>query len=76
MTKREAAVCIFVPGLIIGIGLSCGTESHPNVGPPGPPGPHVCLTLCHKGRTITVSPAAVVNHLVQHGDYCGPCKTD
>ena len=30
-------------------------------------------TICHKGRTITVSQCAVNKHLARHGDTLGPC---
>lgn len=33
------------------------------------PGP---VTICHKGKTITVSGSSVENHLA-HGDTIGPC---
>jgi hypothetical protein len=32
------------------------------------------VTLCHKGETIQVAPAAVSAHLVLHGDTLGPCE--
>ena len=39
--------------------------------PPGPPGKNR-VDVCHKGRTITISPDAVPDHLA-HGDTLGPC---
>lgn len=36
------------------------------------PGPNI--TICHKGRTITVDEAAVPHHIQQHGDTIGPCQ--
>jgi hypothetical protein len=40
---------------------------------PGTPvGPKPKVQICHKGRTITVSLAAVPGHL-GHGDSIGPC---
>lgn len=31
------------------------------------------VAICHKGKTIYISEAAVKAHL-KHGDYVGPCK--
>lgn len=30
-------------------------------------------TICHRGRTITVSQCAVKRHVNRHGDTLGPC---
>ena len=32
------------------------------------------VTLCHKGKTITVGPVAAVVHVLIHGDTLGSCE--
>ena len=41
-------------------------------GGPGKGKGRVKVTLCHKGKTITVAEPAVKAHL-KHGDKLGPC---
>ena len=33
------------------------------------------VTICHKGKTITVGKAAVTAHVRNHGDTVGPCSS-
>ena len=42
--------------------------------PGSPVGPPERVTICHKGRTISVAAPAVPGHLA-HGDSLGPCPT-
>ena len=32
------------------------------------------ITLCHKGKTISVGPVAAVMHILIHGDHPGSCE--
>ena len=32
------------------------------------------VTLCHKGKTISVGPVAAVMHILIHGDHPGSCE--
>lgn len=43
--------------------------------PGSPVGPPQRVTICHKGKTITVAEPAVPAHLA-HGDTIGPCPED
>lgn len=39
----------------------------------GPHNPVAKVTLCHKGKTISVGAKATAKHIAKHGDTAGPC---